>query len=309
MESSSTNQSVHPKQKCLLKRKYSSKRILRTFSSCSCNADWFLDPIVSQLDIIDSAECSLLKEPAEISPYLSKVSNILDLPLELRHRIYDYIFQAPVEEGQQAPSTGVWFPIERFEHHRGNSLTLACSQMYGEARVRYYNCAKYNFVNAWQCEKFLKSTGPISHHIGSLDIQVNDEFAELEPLRAIFNTLLPVAELHTLKLQLLSKYSERVSLPPLYLPFARLKNPAAYYDLSLCPKKHPLAKITSVRDLLVEGHTTTHELEEAIVKLSLNIEELADKERRAIEVNSLVVGMGLNPMLCYSLRITDPPST
>lgn len=240
---------------------------------------------LAQLDISFTSGTTAVANPATESAALSR---LLTIPLEIRRLIYDYVFQAPIEEerpiSHYTRGTGEWFNLDAYTHCRGGGLSLACSQLYGETRIQYYHCAQYHFIDPDDCKLFLDRLGPISHHLGCLYIALEDTWYNMTRLQDVLNILLPTSELHTLRLEIYQPVSDLgdpqnyIRDIPLYYPSKKDSNPAESYDMYLRPATHPLAKFRSIRTLQVQGNSNMADFEEAIFKLSLNMEEVARKE-------------------------------
>lgn len=237
---------------------------------------------VAKLDISSSPGATDPIPPPTALP------NLLSIPLEIRQLIYDYVFQAPVEEERPVSyytrGTGEWFNLDGYTHCRGAGLSLACSQLYGETRIRYYECAQYYFIDPDDCKLFLDRLGPISHHLGCLYIALEDTCYSMTRLKDILNILLLTSKLHTLRLEIHQPVADGGDLQnyigekPLYYPSEKNSNPAKSYDLFLHPSNHPLVKFRSIRTLQVQGNSGMADFEEAIFKLSFNMEDVAREE-------------------------------
>jgi hypothetical protein len=129
----------------------------------------------------------------------------------------------------------------------------------------------------------------------------------MQALRAVLNILLPVQKLHTLRVRIQTSLGERPSIPPmpLYFHSARVSHPADSYDLTIRPATHPLSKFRSIRNLMVDGNSVASELEEAIFKLTLNMEKLAQKEKKSIRAKERNANLSFGLSWVYSLKIED----
>ncbi len=141
--------------------------------------------------------------------------------------------------------------------------------------------------------------------IGSLSISYQDNFPQLAILRLVFEHLKFTQSLKALHLHIFSgEYFPPRSSDPIYFGTAKRKRSAEYYDLKWRPVKHPLAKITSLRSLSVQGHPGTGEIEEAVVKIFEEIKALAVREGKFIctyEENS-----NREDRLFYKIQIDIP---
>ena len=156
-------------------------------------------------------------------------------------------------------------------------------QLYDETRVLFYNCARFVFQNPKSCINFLTRIGEHSMHLSTLAITYRDVYAQSFLLRDVFNKLK-----NTTKLRNLELYIDHHSLPdslgnsPIYLPSSQKAAPAAFYDMSWRPTKHPLAELRSLRNLTVVGSPASGEIEEAIFKVRLGMEAYGRKEKKAV---------------------------
>jgi hypothetical protein len=123
--------------------------------------------------------------------------------------------------------------------------------------------------------------------------------------RDIFRYLGPNSNLHYLELRVLSWDLEQ--FPPIYS--TSLPQPlqqAAKYNLSFRPATHLLAKLRSISSLTVIGHPTG-EIEEALFKLSMELEERGKNEGKQVEKVDTKVedqSLGKSPWF-YKIQIKD----
>lgn len=217
-------------------------------------------------------------------------SPLLNLPIELREEIYKQIFhECHVDdlpcntylEGRG--DTGCWC---------GNGLSLTNHQFYNETRRMFYNCVRLIFLDPVSCERFFRKLGRKAEWVTSLKVTYEDIFSQACLFRDIFRYIGPNSNLRNLVLHV-SSWDTEPDSPPLYFPSLQKSLWAARYDLSLRPARHPLTKLKSIMFLSVIGHPTV-EMEEAIFKLSLEMEERARLEGKQLDK---VVGkvVGLSP--------------
>lgn len=115
------------------------------------------------------------------------------------------------------------------------------------------------------------------------------EYCEIHLLRTTFNKFPPESSLHTLHLEYISQLV-RPGPGPIYLPSVQEKDGNIVYDIRFRPEIHPLSRLNSVRKVTVEGDIESEEVQEAIVKLSLKIEDTARRDgtiARKTEISEL----------------------
>lgn len=64
---------------------------------------------------------------------------------------------------------------------------------------------------------------------------------------------------------------------PIYLPSVQEKDANIAYDVRFRPELHPLSRLKYVRKVTVVGDVESEEVQEAVVKLSLKIEDAASR--------------------------------
>ncbi len=207
---------------------------------------------------------------------------LLRIPLELRQQVYDYVFHdQPINRG---PCDVVHDRLGNTGCHCGEGLSCTSAQLYEETRPRFFKSARFVFKSAEACLFYVCRVGAIAAKIGSLEIACPDAYFH-RSFRTLFPTFISGSSLRSLHLKF--EAMQDVASPdslPIYLPSSRRAFPGAYYDLSLRPILHPLAEINSLRSLIIEGHPMSSEIEEAIVKLSLKIEERGLAEGKIVRV-------------------------
>ncbi|KAG4436706.1 hypothetical protein IFR05_007820 [Cadophora sp. M221] len=219
---------------------------------------------------------SLLQQPKPLS--------LQALPSELRQQIYSNIF---TNHSSRQLSR---FPYEDYKHtgcRYGEGLSLTNRLFYEETRRLFYNHARFAFKTPLSCSRFLDGIGPHIKYIGALSITF--EYCEMHLLRTIFNKFPPESSLHTLHLE----YTSQLVRPgpgPIYLPSVQKGDANIAYDIRFRPEIHPLSRLKYVRKVTIEGDIESEEVQEAIVKLSLKIEDTARRDgilARQTEVSEL----------------------
>ena len=230
-------------------------------------------------------------------------SPLLLLPSELRQEIYTQIFHE--WHGDDLPcniflegrgNVGCWC---------GNGLSLANHQLYNETRHVFYRCIRLSFMHPVACELFLRKFGKRTEWVTSLKVAFANAPWQAWLFRDIFRYLGPNSNLHYLELRVLSWDLEQ--FPPIYS--TSLPQPlqqAAKYNLSFRPATHLLAKLRSISSLTVIGHPTG-EMEEAIFKLSMEMEERGKNEGKQVEKVDTKIeeqSLGKSPWF-YKIQIKD----
>ncbi|KAH9207874.1 hypothetical protein DL95DRAFT_45702 [Leptodontidium sp. 2 PMI_412] len=230
----------------------------------------------------------------------TKPLSLQTLPSELRQQIYSNIF---TKHSSRHLSR---FPYEDYKHtgcRCGEGLSLTNRLFYEETRLLFYNHARFAFNTPLSCSRFLDGIGPHIEHIGALSITF--EYCEIHFLRTIFNKFPPESILHTLYLQYTSQHV-RPGLGPIYLPSVQKRDANIAYDIRFRPEIHPLSKLKHVRKVTVEGDIESEEIQEAIVKLSLKIEDAARRDglmARETEVSEFMYFR--KPQILFSIGIPD----
>ncbi|KAK0112867.1 hypothetical protein ONS95_014591 [Cadophora gregata] len=194
------------------------------------------------------------------------------LPIELRQHIYSYIYT----EHTNVPLSR--FPYSDYNHtgcRCGEGLSLTNRLFYFETRHLFYDHARFSFKTPVSCKRFLDGIGPHIKDLGALVITL--EYNEIHLLRSIFNNFPSESSLHTLYLE----YTSQSAWPtpgPIYLPSVQEKDASITYDVRFRPELHPLSKLKSMRKITVIGDIESQEVQEAVVKLSLKIEDAACRD-------------------------------
>jgi len=156
------------------------------------------------------------------------------------------------------------------------------------------------------CELFLRNFGKKTEWVTSLRVTYANATLHTWLFRDIFGYLGPNSKLRHLELQVSSLDPE--PLPPIYstpLKGQHLQR-AARYDLSFRPARHPLTKLRSITSLTVIGYPTG-EMEEALFKLSIEMEERGMKDGKRVEkvdTNIEEQSLGKSPWF-YNIQIKD----
>ncbi|PVH84894.1 hypothetical protein DL98DRAFT_60724 [Cadophora sp. DSE1049] len=194
------------------------------------------------------------------------------LPFELRQHIYNYIFT----QHTNIPLSR--FPYSEYKHpgcRCGEGLSLTNQLFYFETRHLFYNHARFSFRTPMSCNRFLDGIGPHIKDIGALSITF--EYCEIHLLRSIFSKFPAESTLHTLHLD----YTSQLVRPgpgPIYLPSVQERDANISYDVRFRPEIHPLSRLKHVRNVTVVGDVESEEVQEAVVKLSLKIEDAASRD-------------------------------
>lgn len=203
---------------------------------------------------------------------------LLNLPLETRQDIYDYVFH----------SVGC---NETGGCHCGDNLSIVNRQLYQEARPLVYKYAKPRLLDVESCLRFLrdikdnvvyiKYLSIIDRELSSQSYRLADVFRHkgIEGLEVFHFIVKPRVDS--------SRWSRRsrptqYHFPPIYSLFEERNTPAAVYDMYLRVSRHPLAAMKSLRSLTVEGYPPS-DIEEAIFKASRNIEDLGRREGKTVK--------------------------
>ncbi|KAE8440572.1 hypothetical protein EG329_007230 [Mollisiaceae sp. DMI_Dod_QoI] len=221
-------------------------------------------------------DTTIKRSPPESSP-------LSNLPSELREQIYGLVFHDYTSSQYcKDPHIGLGNRGCRC----GKGLSLANYLFYNETRALYYQCARFVFTRPEACDRFV-SLGWITKYIGNLSIAYNEEYLQQSLLRPIFNDLIYSSSLQTLHLRITNNENLLYRrAPPTYMPTVDKTWKAMKYDISMRPVRHPLATLRCLRSLTVQGNPGI-EIEEAIHKLSLRIENLAKEERNAVQTKGL----------------------
>jgi hypothetical protein len=154
------------------------------------------------------------------------------------------------------------------------------------------------------CELFLRNLGERAEWITSLKVAFANT-TQTWQFRDIFRYLGSNPNLRYLELQVSSWDLE--PFPPIYstlLP--QTMQQIARYDISFRPATHPLTKLRSITSLTVIGHPTG-EMEEAIFKLSIAMEERGKNEGKQVEKVDTKIeeqSLGKSPWF-YKIQIKD----
>ncbi|KAH7336105.1 hypothetical protein BKA65DRAFT_505670 [Rhexocercosporidium sp. MPI-PUGE-AT-0058] len=236
--------------------------------------------------------------PADPPFQQSDPLSLQTLPSELRQQIYSNIFT--YHSARQLSR----FPYEDYKNtgcRCGEGLSLTNRIFYEETRLLFYKHARFAFKTPMACNRFLDGIRPHIKHIGTLSITF--EYSEIHLLRTIFNKFPLESRLHTLHLEYTSQFV-RPGPGPIYLPSVQKGDPNITYDIRFRPEIHPLSRLQYIRKVTVEGDVESEEVQEAIVKLSLKIEDAARRDgilSRKTEVSELTY-FG-KPQILFSVEI------
>lgn len=226
---------------------------------------------------------SSLEEPlapdsaAETYTITPQEPSLVGLPLEIRQQIYRHVFHEQPKSCHQCEVFDL--RLGSLGCLCGEGLSRANRKLYRESRSRYYNCARFIFKNVSACKRFLDDIGHNTMHISALAVTYKNEYAQLDLLRYILGRFRKSESLHALQLTVEPWDGHLKAGPPIYLPTARQEyTDADFYDWTLRYQKHPLAHLSHLRSLTIQGHPGTGEVEEAIFKASSRIKQLAQGE-------------------------------
>lgn len=228
------------------------------------------DPAMMMADMTES---TLAQSPPTnlISSQVEPLS-FQTLPFELRQHIYSYIFTCHSD-----------IPLNRFPYSDykgpgcrcGEGLSLTNQLFYFETRHLFYHHARFSFKTPMSCNRFLDG---ISHHIKYIGaLSITFEYFDVYLLRSMFSKFPPESRLHTLHLD----YTSQLVRPgpgPIYLPSVQERDVNIAYDIRFRPEKHPLSRLKHMRKVTVVGDIESEEIQEAVVKLSLKIEDAARRD-------------------------------
>lgn len=223
---------------------------------------------------------------------------LLALPLELRHRMYDYVFHSlGCNTGRSC--------------NCGDNLSITNRQLYQESRPLVYKHAKPRFLDVESCIRFLRDIGDNVVYIKFLSIIDRELSSQSYKLADVFRHKgiegLEVFHFVVKPRLLRSRRIDDNHDPPIYSLFAERHSPAAVYDMSLRVSRHPLAGMKHLRSLTVEGYPQS-DIEEAIFQVSSNIGELGRREGKLVkrwERESNTVSQYPPNNWTYSIGIVD----
>jgi hypothetical protein len=146
---------------------------------------------------------------------------------------------------------------------------------------------------------YLKSLSIIDRELSPQSYMLADVFRHqgIEGLEAFKFVVKP-----ELKISSLSGHIEYD--PPIYSLSQELNSPAAVYDMSLRVSRHPLAGMKYLRSMQVCGQPSS-EIEEAIFKASMNIEDLARREGKRVKRWERPSHQNMICGWIYSIEIVD----
>jgi hypothetical protein len=210
----------------------------------------------------------MISHSTELPPY----PTLLTLPLELRQHIYSYVFHS------------LWCN-ETGGCHCGDALSTTNRQLYQEIRPLVYKHAKPRFLNVESCIRFLRDIKDNVAYLNSLSIIDRELSSQSYRLADVFRHK-GIEGLREFKFVVMPrlKSSRRIEFhtPPVYSLFEEMHSPAAVYDMSLRVSRHPLAEMKHLRSLTIERYPQS-DIEEAIFRVSRNIEELGRREGKSVK--------------------------
>ncbi|CZT47754.1 uncharacterized protein RSE6_08356 [Rhynchosporium secalis] len=223
--------------------------------------------------------------PSEASSPGFETTSLQTLPPELRQQIYNEIFKIYHCDYTYPFPYRIYTDTAHRGCRCGQGLSLTSNFFYKETRHLYYKHATFVFETPLSCVRFFNGIGSQSENIGALSISFS--YREIYLLRTLFNRPSLVSNLHTLHLNYTSE-PLRPFFEPIYLPSAQKNDPKIACEIQLKPGKHSLARLGSLRNLGIEGVIEDDEVQEALVKLSLNIENAARNEGAKFNKKELV---------------------
>jgi len=208
--------------------------------------------------------------PSLITPH---PASLLGLPLELRQAIYSHIFhdlQLPIFHNVESRN------LLRGDGHGcscGDGISVVNRQLYKETRFLLYGHAKPRFYAVDKAVQFLQDVQDNASYLTHFSVNL-DGLEAGNMLREIFSND-RLGGLHELNIYVYSDAHAHSGDKPSW--WATIQSPAAMYDISLRDCRHPLASLKKLRRLRVDGHLPC-ELEEALIKARINIEDLGKSE-------------------------------
>ncbi|XMA09069.1 hypothetical protein WAI453_001860 [Rhynchosporium graminicola] len=239
--------------------------------------------------------------PSEASSPGFETTSLQTLPPELQQQIYNEIFKIYHCDYTYPFPYRIYTDTAHRGCRCGQGLSLTSHFFYKETRHLYYKHATFVFETPLSCVRFFNGIGSQSENVGALSISFS--YREIYLLRTLFNRPSLVSNLHTLHLNYTSE-PLRPFFEPIYLPSAQKNDGKIACEIQLKPAKHSLARLGSLRNLGIEGVIEDDEVQEALVKLSLNIENAARNEGAKFNKKELVWSTmhGPRKMLFFIVR-------